>query len=264
MIRRLRDTVRVVFIAGEVAMRHAATDGFILFAVFIQPLIIAVLGLFMLRDKGGDYGIFVVVGSGLTGIWSSLLFVSGNAITHERWTGTLEGLVGMPTPLWQVVLGKNLAHVLQSLGSMVLSYALASFFFGVPLTISQPLLFAVTTVFLVVSFVCFGLLMSPLFVVNPDVQRFQNGLEYPIYILSGFLFPILLLPGWSNPLSYALAPYWAARALHSTAAGEATLSSLTMDWGMMLGLGVVYVLISAWLFKRMLEKARRDATLGLQ
>jgi ABC-2 type transport system permease protein len=263
-MKRVRDGLRVVLIAGEVAVRHAATDGFVLFAVFIQPLIIAVLGLFMLRGKGGDYGIFVVVGSGLTGIWSSLLFVSGNAITHERWTGTLEGLVGMPTPLWQVVLGKNMAHVVQSLGSMVLSYALASLFFGVPLTIAQPLPFAVSVLFLVVSFVCFGLLISPLFVVNPDVQRFQNGLEYPIYILSGFLFPILLLPGWTNPASYALAPYWAARALHSTAAGEATLASLGVEWGMMLGLGLVYILISSWLFKRTLEKARRDATLGLQ
>jgi hypothetical protein len=42
------------------------------------------------------------------------------------------------------------------------------------------------------------------------------------------------------------------------------LASLGVEWGMMLGLGLVYILISSWLFKRTLEKARRDATLGLQ
>lgn len=246
------------------AMRHAATDSFVIFAVFVQPLIIAILGLLMLQEKAGDYGIFVVVGSGLTGLWSSLLFVSGNAITHERWTGTLEVLVGVPTPLWLVVLGKNLAHVVQSLGSMVLAYALVSILTGYPLTIQQPLLFAVSTIFIVISFVCFGLLLSPLFIVNPDVQRFQNALEYPVYILAGFLFPILLLPGWSNPLSYILAPYWASVALQSAAAGEATFSSLLFNWGMMLLLGAVYLLISSILFRRMLEKARNDATLGFQ
>ena len=205
-MKKLRQSLRVIRLAAEMAMRHAATDSFVIFAVFVQPLIIAILGLLMLRDKGGDYGIFVVVGSGLTGLWSSLLFVSGNAITRERWSGTLEGLVGVPTPLWLIVLGKNLAHVLQSLGSMVLAYTLVSVLAGYPLTIQQPLEFGLSIIFIVMSFVSFGLLLSPLFIVNPDVQRFQNALEYPVFILAGFLFPILLLPGWTNPLSYVLAP----------------------------------------------------------
>ena len=263
-MKRLKQSFHVVRLAAEMAMRHAATDSFVIFAVFVQPLIIAVLGLLMLRERGGDYGVFVVVGSGLTGLWSSLLFVSGNAITHERWTGTLEGLVGMPTPLWMVVLGKNLAHVIQSLGSMVLAYLVVSLLSGYPILIQQPFFFAASTLFIVISFVCFGLLLSPLFIVNPDVQRFQNGLEYPVYILSGFLFPILLLPGWTNPLSYMLAPYWAAVSLHDSAAGQATLQNLAFNWGMMLLLSAVYLLISAFLFRRMLEKARRDATLGFQ
>ncbi|MFP3854442.1 MAG: ABC transporter permease [Anaerolineales bacterium] len=260
----LRQSLQVIRLSAEMALRHAATDSFVIFAVFVQPLIIAVLGLLMLRERGADYGVFVVVGSGLTGLWSSLLFVSGNAITNESWTGTLEGLVGMPTPLWMVVLGKNLAHVLQSLGSMVLAYVVVSLLTGYPITIAQPWAFAASTLFVVISFVCFGLLLSPLFIVNPDVQRFQNGLEYPVYILSGFLFPILLLPGWTNPLSYILAPYWAARSLHSAAAGEATMAGLALDWGVMILLSVLYLLVSAFLFRRMLEKARRDATLGFQ
>lgn len=263
-MKGLLSTVRVILLAAEMAMRHAATDAFVIFAVFIQPLIIAVLGLFMLRERGGDYGVFVAVGSGLTGLWSSLLFVSGNAITRERWTGTLEGLVGMPTPLWMVVLGKNLAHVVQSLGSMVLAYLLASILFGYPLTIAQPGAFALSMVFIVISFVCLGLVLSPLFIVNPEVQHFQNGLEYPVYILAGFLFPILLLPNWTTPLSYALAPYWAARALHSASAGEATWASLRLDWGVMLLLALLYVLLSALLFSRLVEKARREATLDFQ
>ncbi len=260
----LRQSIRTIGLAAEMAMRYTATDGFVIFAVFLQPLIIAVLGLFMLRERGGDYGIFVVVGSGLTGIWSSLLFVSGSAITEERWTGTLETLVGVPTPLWVVVLGKNSAHVLQSLGSMVLAYVLASLMFGYPLTVAQPGLFGTSALFIVLSFVCFGLLLSPFFVVNADAHHFRNGLEYPVYILCGFLFPIALLPNWTTPLSYLLAPYWAARALHASAAGTASFPGLLMDWGMMVLLGALYVVASSWLFRRTLEKARRDATLGFQ
>jgi len=253
--------LRVVATACEMALKHAATDSFIIFAVFVQPLIIALLGLYMLRERGGDYAIFVVVGSGLTGLWSSLLFVSGGALNQERWSGTLESLVGMPTSLEVVVFGKNLAYVTQSLGSMVLAYALASLLFGTPLHVAQPLLFLASIILTTVSFVCLGLLLAPMFVANPDIRNFVNALEYPMYILAGFLFPIALLPGWTTPLSYVLAPYWAAEALHAASTGTAALNNMALDWGMLLVLGAAYVLIGRWLFRVFLRKARQDATL---
>lgn len=255
---------RAILMSAEMSFRETMTDSFVVFGIFVQPLIIAVLGLWMLRDRGGDYGIFVVVGSGLTGLWSSLLFVSGNSITHERWTGTLEALVGVPTPMGVIVLGKNLANVLQSMGSMVVSYLLASILFGYALTVAQPLLFVVSLLLTVVAFVTFGLVIAPIFVMNPDVQRWQNGLEFPVYILAGFLFPIALLPGWTTPISYLLAPYWAARALHLTSSGGGTSSELFLSWAMLLFFALAYVIVSRVLFRVMLRKARIDATLGME
>ena len=258
--------LRVIATAAQMSLKMMAADAFIVFAVLFQPLIIALLGMWMLQGRGGDFAIFVVVGSGMTGLWSSLLFVSGNSITTERWTGTLEMLVGMPTPVQVVVFGKNIASVLQSLLSMVGSYLLVAIFFGYQLTIAQPGLFLISLVFTVISFVCFGLVIAPVFILNPDVQRWQNGLEFPIYILGGFLFPIALLPGWTTPLSYLLAPYWAARALHVTSSGGADFNfgEVALCWGMMLLFSVIYVIASRWLFRVMLRRARIDATLGVQ
>ena len=90
--------LHVIATAAQMSLKMMVADAFIIFAVLFQPLIIALLGMWMLQGRGGDFAIFVVVGSGMTGLWSSLLFVSGNSITQERWTGTLEMLVGMPTP----------------------------------------------------------------------------------------------------------------------------------------------------------------------
>ncbi len=157
--------------------------------------------------------------------------------------------------------GKNLAYVIQSLSSMIIAYLLASLLFGYTLKVAQPGLFVVSVIFTTASFVCFGLLLAPMFVANPDIRQFVNALEYPMYILGGFLFPIALLPGWTTPLSYLLAPYWAAQALHAASAGTATLSVLAVDWGCMLLLGALYLLISRWLFRVFLRKARQDATL---
>ncbi len=255
---------RTILVVAEMTLRQQMTDGFIIFTVLFQPIIIALLGLWMLKDKGGDAAMFVVVGSGLTGLWSSLLFISGNSINAERWAGTLEGLVAMPTPFQVIVFGKNLANVFQSLVSMVVGYFIAAFAFGYSLSIQQPLLFTISLLLSVVAFISFGLIIAPVFVMNPGVRAWQNAMEFPVYVLCGFLFPVALLPGWTTPVSYLLPPYWAAVALHGTSTGGATFNQTLIAWGMMLFFSLIDLLIASRLFKLMLYKARADATLGME
>jgi ABC-2 type transport system permease protein len=254
---------RTVLTVAEMSLRTQFSEGFIIFAVIFQPMIIAVLALFMLKDKGGDYAMFVVVGSGLTGLWSSLLFVSGNSINVERWTGTLESLVGMPTPFEVIVFGKNLANVVQSLLSMVSSYTLAAFLFGYSLILTQPLLFFGTLLISMFAFICFGLTIAPLFIMYRGVQQWENAMEFPVYIICGFLFPIALLPGWTTPISYLLPPYWAAQALHGTSTGAMPFDQVLFSWAMMILFSIIDLIIASQLFKVMLYKARVDATLDV-
>jgi ABC-2 type transport system permease protein len=255
---------RTVLVVAEMTLRTNMTEGFVIFTVLVQPILIALLGLWMLRDRGAEGAMFVVVGSGLTGLWSSLLFISGNSINTERWFGTLESLVATPTPFEVIVMGKNLANVIQSLAAMILGYLVAVLLFGYSLTIGQPILFAISILFTVVAFVSFGLIIAPVFVMSPGVQGWQNAMEFPVYLLCGFLFPIALLPGWTTPVSYLLPPYWAAAALHGTSTGGATLSQTLTAWGMLVLFSLVDLFIASRLFTLMLHKARVDATLGME
>jgi ABC-2 type transport system permease protein len=255
---------RTILVVAEMTLRMQLMEPFVIFTVLLQPILIALLGLWMLQGRGAEGAMFVVVGSGLTGLWSSLLFISGNSINIERWIGTLESLVGLPTPFEVIVFGKNLANVVQSLGAMILGYLVAVLFFGYSLSIDQPLLFAISVLFTVLGFVSFGLIIAPLFVMSPAVQGWQNAMEFPIYVLCGFLFPIALLPGWTTPISYLLPPYWAAVALHGTSTGGASLPQTLLAWGMLVLFSLLDLFIASRLFKRMLYKARADATLGME
>jgi ABC-2 type transport system permease protein len=263
-VRTLAQYWRTILVVAEMNIRQQMMDGFIVFTVLFQPIIIALLGLWMLKDKGADAAMFVVVGSGLTGLWSSLLFISGGSINSERWSGTLESLVAIPTPFEVIVFGKNLGNVVQSLLSMVLGYIVAAFAFGYSLEIQQPLLFVISLVLAIIAFISFGLIIAPVFVMNPNVRAWQNAMEFPVYVLGGFLFPIALLPGWTTPVSYLLPPYWASVALHGTSTGGASFQETLFAWGMMLLFSLIDLLIASRLFKVMLYKARADATLGME
>jgi ABC-2 type transport system permease protein len=262
--RNLRTALGVIFSTFEMTLRQNVFDSFILFTILVQPILIALLAIWMLREQAAAHAIFIVIGSGMTGLWSSLLFISGNSINVERWIGTLENLVAAPSPLPWVILGKNLAHVTQSLASMILSYFLAALIFNLKLDIVNPGAFIVSLLLTIVAFVSFGAIIAPIFIMNPGVQGFQNAMEFPVYILCGFLFPIAMLPGWTTPLSYALSPYWAARALHGTSSGALDMPEVLFSWLMLLLFSVGSALLSAFLFRVMLRKARREATLGLE
>ena len=262
-MKRIGLNLRIMARAFEIELRQNMTDGFVLFGILIQPLIVAFMALWMLKGKGPDYAIFVVIGSGMTGLWTTLLFNGGNSITGERWTGTLEPLVASPASLRVVIYGKVLANVTQSLLSMIGSYFLISFAMGYPLTLTYPVLFFVSLVIGVFSLVSFGLILASFFILVPDFARMVNTLEFPVYILCGFLFPIALLPGWTTPLSYLLSPYWAALALHGAAQGTLEPLQIVGTWGIMALFSLVYILASGGLYRVILRKARMDATLDI-
>ena len=254
----------VVLTVAEMTLRHMINDSFVIFGLLVQPIIIATLALFMLKDTAASAAMFVVVGSGLTGLWTGLVFDSGNSITSERWQGTLETLVGVPTPFEVILFGKNLANVTLSLFSIVAAYLLATLLFGYSLSVDQPLLFVISLLISMLGFISFGLTIAPTFVMYRSVQQFQNSMEYPVFILAGFLFPVLLLPNWTTPISYLLPPYWAAVALHGTSTRNAPIEQTLFAWGMILIFSILDLFIASRLFKIMLYKVRVDATLDVQ
>lgn len=255
--------LRIVLMAAEVQARELATSGFMLFCVVFQPFFIGVTAMFMLRHRPDFDPMYVIVGTALTGLWSTLLFSGSGAIGHERWMGTLELLAASPTPLFLILGGKLIGTLVFSLLSLVLSFGIGALLFGYDVRIADPVGFAVSMLFSLASLWATGMLLAPLAILWRTVGRALTGLEYPVFALAGFLFPILLLPVWSLPISYALSPYWAAEALHGAARGELNLADLSRTWLFLLITGAIAIVAAHRLFEAVLTRARRAGTLAL-
>jgi ABC-2 type transport system permease protein len=256
--------LRVVWTVFYMYLKQISVDAFVIFTVIVQPLIVALLALYMLRDTEGFQAIYVIVGSAMTGLWSGTLFFSSFNIEFERWTGNLENIVGSPTHLATVIIGKTLANTTMSLCSMLVGYTLATLIFDFQLTVAYPFLFLISLLLTVLALISMGLVIAPLMSTNPGATVWANALEFPMFIVGGFLFPVILLPIWTTPISYILAPFWAAQALHATSSGGASLSYVFQCWALLVGFSVLYWFISAWFFRVLLRRAREEATLGLQ
>jgi ABC-2 type transport system permease protein len=255
--------LRVAWIAADVQFREVAVNNFLLFGALVQPFFIAVTTMLMLRHRPDFDPMYVVVGAGLSGLWSTILFAGSGAITHERWMGTLELLVASPTSLVLIFGGKLLGTLAFSLVSLVLSYAVGAWLFGYSLVIADPGGLAISLLFALAALWVMGMLFAPLAIYWRPVGQFLGVLEYPIFSLSGFLFPILLLPGWTVPVSDVLPPYWAAVAMHGAARGDLDLAGQARAWLNIVVLSAVLLMVSLAMFRAVLVRARRAGTLAL-
>jgi ABC-2 type transport system permease protein len=131
--------------------------------------------------------------------------------------------------------------------------------FGVPLDFVHPWLFALALPAAVIGLGLLGLVMASTFVLYRNANAFANLLEYPVWLVTGLLVPLSLLPGWVEPISWVLAPTWGVRAIREAALGGEALGAI----GMCLLLSVVYLVVGSITLRNFERLARRNATLSL-
>ncbi|MGZ8686900.1 MAG: ABC transporter permease [Gaiellaceae bacterium] len=232
---------------------------FVLISV-LQPVIFASIAFFMV-ENGNRSGtlLYVALGAGLMGIWSSTLFGSGGAIQWQRWQGTLELLVGAPPPFIMILLPLTMATATLGLYSVVGTLVWGRLFFGVPLEFEHPFQLAVALPVTVLSLGLMGLLLASTFVLYRNANAFANLLEYPVWLATGLLVPLSLLPGWVEPIAWVLAPSWGIDAIRDAAFGGNAWPSI----GMCALLGIVYLALGTLFLRNFERLARSRATLSL-
>ena len=239
------------------------SDFFILTAI-VQPVIFASIAFFLFQVGGDAAGeqtlLFAALGTGMMGVWSTTLFGGGGAIAWQRWEGTLELLVSAPRRYDLTLLGQTLATTTFGFYSMVATVAWGVLLFGMPLAASFPLVLPLSLLAAIIGLGVFGMLLATTFVLYRHANALSNLLEYPIWIATGMLVPLVLLPGWLGPLSWVLVPTWGMEAIRGAAIGN---EPPWLAIGMCLVLAVAYYLAARRILVYVIDKARRDATLNL-
>jgi ABC-2 type transport system permease protein len=242
-------------------LKGLSTSSFFVLTSILQPIIFASIAFFMF-ESGQREGtlLYVALGAGLMGIWSSTLFGSGGSIQWQRWQGTLEVCVAAPARFLWVMLPLTVATASIGLYSIVATLLWGRLFFGMPLELDQPVLFALALLVTILSLGLLGLLLASTFVLYRNANAFSNLLEYPVWLVTGLLVPLSLLPGWVEPISWVLAPTWGIEALRNAALGGGQVWPAI---GMCALLGAAYLALGAVFLQNFERLAREKATLSL-
>jgi len=252
--------IRVVVSGFVINAKQMSSSRFFQLTAIFQPVIFATIAFYLFRS-GGREGtlLYAGLGAGMMGIWSTTLFGSGGMIQWQRWEGTLELGVAAPPPLVLVYLPFTLSNSAVGGYSLAATLIWGRLLFGMPLHLAHPWLFALAIPVTVLSLGLMGLLLASTFVLYRHANALSNLLEYPVWIASGLVFSVSLLPAWERPLSWILPPYWGMQAIRHAALGGPVWGPL----GMAALLGLVSFAIAAVCLRWFEHLARARATLSL-
>jgi ABC-2 type transport system permease protein len=186
-----------------------------LFAIYTlaKPLAAAMILVLMFQVVTGgtnpEFLQFLIVGSAL---WNVVFGVMAGLVQsiledRERYR-MIKYVVVTPTSLFPFLLGRSLARVLISFVAVALTLAVGVFFLGVELR-PNPLMLLPAMVIGVLAVLALGLFMA-----GWCLQMRQEAWSYPeaiagaLYLVSGAIFPIDILPSFIQPIAYALPTTW--------------------------------------------------------
>jgi ABC-2 type transport system permease protein len=262
----------VIYSAFRIAMLHWFANPEWVVPNIIAPFIFTTVALTLFRSSTGPFGLYAVLGGGMMGMWGNTLYASGYAIEFEKWQGTLEEIMAAPSKLLHVIAGRSLSNSVFGLTNMVAILLIATFGFQISLGIADPIIFAVALILTLVSMSALGLIFASAFVLSRSTQALTNGLETPLYIISGSMFPIALLPFWIHPAAYILGPTWGVDAIRLATSpseymdktfwtGVSPTAAIALDLVVMILITLVYTTIAIVLFKLVERRARMKGTL---
>jgi ABC-2 type transport system permease protein len=195
-------------------------------------------------------------------MWGNTLYSSGWSIGFDRFNGTLEQILATPSKLVWIIAGRSVWNALVGILNGVLIFVIAIVFYDADFTLMDPLLFFVAFFATLLSLSMLGMLFCSAFVLTRQASVLTNGLEYPIYVGTGTMFPIAILPWWTNPLSLSLGPTWGIDAIRYAALEnyDGFDAGYWGDVGIMLLLSFIYLALAFVLFGVVEKRARADGS----
>jgi ABC-2 type transport system permease protein len=180
------------------------------------------------------------------------MMLTASSIVKEKEKGTMEMLAVTPLKPVELIMGKMLPYAILSMIDVGLVFLIARFWFQVPMRGSILLLFALGAIF-VLSGLGLGLLVSAFSRTERQASMTNNIVTAPMFMLSGFTFPIANMPWAIQLLTYLMPTRYFLEIVRNLFLKGVGMKYLWAQTWPLLILGVVLIMLSVARFRKSLE-----------
>jgi ABC-2 type transport system permease protein len=215
-----------------------------------------------LGKYGRGYFPFALVGVAFARYFDLMLRMFSESIRTAQVTGCLEAMLSSQTGPITVVTMSSFYSLLSGAVQLLLILLGGVFLFGVDLRAMNVPATLLVLLFSIAIFVAFGVLSASAIVwlkKGDPITWLLGGMGS---ILGGAYFPIDVMPGWMQKISYVIPIRYSLDALRSTMLRGASLVSVARPIETLLIMAVVLLPASAAVFTATVRRGRREGTLA--
>jgi ABC-2 type transport system permease protein len=182
----------------------------------------------------------------MTVLFGTVFF--GMYIVWDRKMDVLKEVLVAPVSRTTIFFGKVLGGSTESFLQGILLLVIGMIFFGVSL--AGALMAIPFVLLLAIGFVSVGLFIGSFFDSFEGFQVVVSFLIFPLFFLSGALYPLDGLPGWLTVLTRLNPATYAVDGLRGALLGVHAFHYL-VDVGVLVAFGAVFIGLGTWSFRRM-------------
>ena len=182
----------------RIIAQHRRERSWIFFEVLLPMLAVSAY-VFVYRAIGApeSYVGFVVVGGAMIAFWANILWQMSSQLFWEKENGNLSLYVMAPTSLMAILLGMAVGGMSATLLRAIGIVLLGTLFFHVQFSLGSVWLLFLTFTLTMVALYGMGMMFSSLFLLlNREAWHLSNLAQEPVYLFSGFYFPVKSLDFW--------------------------------------------------------------------
>ena len=236
------------------------------FDVFLPMLSVAAY-VFVYRAMKApeEYIGFVVMGGAMTAFWMNVLWSMSSQLYWEKEQGNLALYIMAPSSMMAILLGMALGGLLATALRAVVIVVIGSWLFQVNYEVSNYLQLFLVFLLAMVALYGMGMMSASFFLLlSREAWHLSNLAQEPVYLLSGFFFPIKNVTFWVA-LSASLIPLTlgldAMRQLVFPSGASLGFLTVRLEIAILIVLSIVFLFGARWLLAYMEKLAIREGRL---
>ncbi len=199
----------------------------------------------------------VSVGVVLLVVWTASVFRVGFALRTEAVIGTLDLNLLSRSPLVLITMGKAAAVVLSFVPNALVALLVVLVVTREPIAIAMLPAFAVAMALAAVSLLSVAFIFVPAMFLAGGRPGSFNAITPFGAVLSGFVYPLDVLPGWLEVVARLLPTSWAMESVRWAIFGGHDATDFLGQWAVAAGLTAVWAGLAVWLFGVAQHRLRR-------
>lgn len=149
-----------------------------------------------------EYIGFVVIGGAMTTFWLNVLWSMASQLYWDKDSGNLSLYIMAPGPMMAILLGMALGGMFMTLTRAIAIVVAGWLLFGVQFSAAHLGWLVLTFALTMAALYGMGMLFASLFLMfGREAWHISNLLQEPVYLVSGFYFPVKALGPWVAALA---------------------------------------------------------------